>query len=115
MELIKQNIHMNKLKCKSDLQITLDDDFNVPDVKADIYKIIKEQGEVKIQDLKISNGKIITQGDLIFNFLKQGRIFGSGKKDLVAKIGDFKVIEGVFSGLFIIEDSKDCGSTTSHH
>ncbi len=69
MELIKQNIHMNKLKCKSDLQITLDDDFNVPDVKADIYKIIKEQGEVKIQDLKISNGKIITQGDLIFNVL----------------------------------------------
>lgn len=69
MELIKKNIHMNKLKCKSDLQITLDDDFNVPDVKPDIYKIIKEQGEVRIHDLKISNGKILVQGVLAFNVL----------------------------------------------
>src|SRR5690554_702521 len=60
---------MNKLKCKSDLQITLDDDFNVPDVKPDIYKIIKEQGEVRIHDLKISNGKILVQGVLAFNVL----------------------------------------------
>ena len=69
MELVKKNIHMNKLKCKSDLQITLDDDFNVPDVKPDIYKIIKEQGEVRIHDLKISNGKILVQGVLAFNVL----------------------------------------------
>ncbi len=69
MELIKKNIHMNKLKCKNDLQVTLDDDFNVPDVKPDIYKIIKEQGEVKIHDLKISNGKMLVQGVLGFNVL----------------------------------------------
>lgn len=69
MELIKKNIHMNKLKCKSDLQITLDDDFNVPDVKPDIYKIIKEQGEIKIQDIKMSNGKLMVTGALIFNVL----------------------------------------------
>ena len=69
MELIKKNIHMNKLKCKSDLQITMDDDFNVPDIKPDIYKIIKEQGEVKIQDVKVSTGKMIIQGYLSFNVL----------------------------------------------
>ena len=69
MELIKKNIHMNKLKCKSDLQVTLDDDFNVPDVKPDIYKIIKEQGEVKIHDVKMSNGKMLIQGALGFNVL----------------------------------------------
>ena len=60
---------MNKLKCKSDLQITLDDDFNVPDVKPDIYKIIKDQGEVKIQDVKMSNGKVMVRGVLAFNVL----------------------------------------------
>lgn len=69
MELIKKNIHMNKLKCKSDLQMTLDDDFNVPDVKPDIYKIIKEQGEVIIQDVKISSGKLTIRGALVFNLL----------------------------------------------
>jgi hypothetical protein len=60
---------MNKLKCKSSLQLTLDDDFNVPDVKPDIYKIIKEQGAVKINDVKMMNGKLMVKGALYFNML----------------------------------------------
>jgi len=69
VELIKKNIHMNKLKCKSTLQLTLDDDFNVPDVKPDIDKIIKEQGEVRITDIKAMNGKLLVKGALRFNVL----------------------------------------------
>lgn len=69
MELIKKNIHMNKLKCKSSIQLTLDDDFNVPDVKPDIYKIIKEQGGVKIDDVKMMNGKLLIKGALHFIML----------------------------------------------
>ncbi|MDF2610870.1 MAG: hypothetical protein K0R92_2344, partial [Lachnospiraceae bacterium] len=69
VELIKKNIHMNKLKCKSSLQLTLDDDFNVPDVKPDIYKIIKEQGGVKINDVKMLNSKLMVKGSLYFNML----------------------------------------------
>lgn len=69
MELIKKNVHMNKLKCKSSLQLTLDDDFNVPDVKPDIYKIIKEQGAIKINDVKMLNGKLMVKGAMIFNIL----------------------------------------------
>lgn len=69
MELIKKNIHMNKLKCKSSLQLTLDDDFNVPDIKPDIDQIIKEHGEVKITDIKAMNGKLLVKGALGFNVL----------------------------------------------
>ncbi|HWT27158.1 MAG TPA: SPOCS domain-containing protein [Mobilitalea sp.] len=69
MELIKKNIHMNKLKCKSTLQLTLDDDFNVPDIKPDIEKIIKEQGDIKITDIKAMNGKLLVKGSLDFNVL----------------------------------------------
>ncbi len=69
MELIKKNVHMNKLKCQSSLQLTLDDDFNVPDVKPDIYKVIKEQGAVKINDVKMLNGKLMIKGSLYFNML----------------------------------------------
>ncbi len=69
MELVKKNVHMNKLKCQSSLQLTLDDDFNVPDVKPDIYKVIKEQGAVKINDVKMSNGKLMVKGALYFNML----------------------------------------------
>lgn len=74
MELIKKNIHMNKLKCKSTLQLTLDDDFNVPDVKPDIDQIITEQGEVKINDIRAMNGKLMVKGALVFNvlFLSEG-------------------------------------------
>lgn len=69
MELIKKNIHMNKLKCKSNVQLTLDDDFNVPDVKPDIEKIIKEQGSIVIQDVKPMNGKVMVKGVMLFNLL----------------------------------------------
>lgn len=69
MELVKKNIHMNKLKCKSTLQLTLDDDFNVPDVKPDIANIITEQGEVKINEIKAMNGKLLVKGALGFNIL----------------------------------------------
>lgn len=69
MELIKRNVHMNKLKCKSSVQLTLDDDFNVPDVKPDISKIIKEQGDINISEVKSMNGKLLIKGSLVFHML----------------------------------------------
>ncbi len=69
VELIKKNVHMNKLKCQSSLQLTLDDDFNVPDAKPDISQIIKEQGTIKVGDVKMSNGKLVVKGALSFNVL----------------------------------------------
>ncbi len=69
VDLIKKNIHMNKLKCKSTLQLTLDDDFNVPDIKPDIDRIITGQGEVKINEIKAMNGKLLVKGVLRFNVI----------------------------------------------
>ena len=69
MELIKKNIHMNKLKCKSTLQLTLDDDFNVPDIKPDINRIVTQQGDVKISEIKAMNSKLLIKGELGFNVL----------------------------------------------
>ena len=69
MELLKKNIHMNKLKCKSALQLTLDDDFNVPDIKPDIDRIITQQGDIRIDEIKSMNGKLLIKGELYFNVL----------------------------------------------
>jgi hypothetical protein len=69
VELIKKNIHMNKLKCRSTLQLTLDDDFNVPDIKPDIAEIITQQGDIRINDIKAMNGKLLVKGALGFNVL----------------------------------------------
>lgn len=60
---------MNKLKCKSNMQLTLDDDFNVPDIKPDIEKIIKEQGNIVITEVNPMNGKLMVKGSLQFNLL----------------------------------------------
>ncbi|MDO5518940.1 MAG: DUF3794 domain-containing protein [bacterium] len=69
MELIKKNIHMNKLKCRCNTQLTLDDDFNVPDVKPDIERIVKEQGIITLTEVKPLNGKLIIKGELNFTLL----------------------------------------------
>lgn len=69
MELIKKNIHMNQIQCRSTLQLTLDDDFNVPDTKPDIMRVITEQGQVKIEDRKMVNGKLMLRGTLSFHIL----------------------------------------------
>ena len=76
MELIKKNIHMNRIKCQSDLQLTLDDDYNVLDVKPDIERIIKEQGEIRMQDIAPMNGKLLAKGALEFNILYMGQHSG---------------------------------------
>ena len=69
MELIKKNVHMNKLKCRCNTQLTLDDDFNVPDVKPDIDRIVKEQGVITLTEVKPLNGKVSVRGELSFNML----------------------------------------------
>lgn len=69
MELVKRNVHMNKLKCKTNVQLTMDDDFNVPDIKPDIEQIIKDQATIVMQDVKAMNGKVAIKGSLLFNVL----------------------------------------------
>lgn len=69
VELIKKNIHMNKLKSKCYAQLTLDDDFNVPDIKPDIDRIVKEQGNITVMEVKPLNGKLMIKGELNFNLL----------------------------------------------
>lgn len=60
---------MNKLKCKTNVQVTMDDDFNVPDAKPDIEQIIKDQATIVLQDIKPMNGKVVLKGVLSFNVL----------------------------------------------
>lgn len=76
MELIKKNIRMDQIKCQSNLQLTLDDDYNVPDVKPDIERIVKEQGGVRIHEITPMNGKLLVKGALEFNVLYIGESHG---------------------------------------
>mgnify|MGYP002069275858 CR=1 FL=1 len=69
MELLQKMIHMDKLKAKTTIQLTFDDDFNVPDMKPDIMKIIREQGNIVLSEVRAMNGKVLLKGSLSFQFL----------------------------------------------
>ncbi len=69
MELIRKNVHMNKIKANVFTQITLEDDFNVPDVKADIDEIITDSGKIVIDSIRVNNQKVSLKGKLAFAVL----------------------------------------------
>lgn len=69
MELIKKNIHMNRLKGKMVNQITLDDDMIVPDKFPDISNKITEDGNIMVDSVKISPNKVNVNGKLKFKMM----------------------------------------------
>ncbi len=79
MELIKKNIRMNRLKNRLVTQITLDDDFIVPDIRADIDGVITSEGDVAIETVRVTDGKVNVTGRLQFRILY---ICNSGDKRL---------------------------------
>lgn len=69
MELSTIKLHSMCQIGKAESQITLDDDYNVPDYRPDIVKIIKEQGEIKLEEIKPSLGCVYIKGKLVFRVL----------------------------------------------
>ena len=69
VELKKKSIRMCRLKKKTMSQITMDDDFIVPDVKPDIEKIVIDDGEVEIEEVKRLPEKVQLRGKLSYRLL----------------------------------------------
>lgn len=69
MELKKRYIHMNYEKGRALSQITMDDDYNLPDFKPDIVKVMKDKGEIRFEEVKASDGHLYVKGLLQFSVL----------------------------------------------
>ncbi len=69
MEIVRKNISMNHICGKAEAQVTLDDDFIVPDSKPDILKRITDCGEVIVEGLKAGEGKASVNGKMKFTML----------------------------------------------
>jgi len=69
LELVKQNIHMNRWKNQVNTQVTLDDDFIVPDTMSDIAQVILDMGEIQIEPVKNQSEKVVVRGKLDFHVL----------------------------------------------
>ena len=69
MELIKRRMHMNRMKSRVTSQMTLDDDFNVPDSMDDVDQLILQNGEVAIESSRNQGEKAFVKGHLTFRVL----------------------------------------------
>ena len=57
MELRKESVQMLRIKSKATSQVTFDVDYNVPDVKPDIGRMIQSKGEVSMDEVRLGEGK----------------------------------------------------------
>ncbi len=66
MELIKKNIHMDRIRSRATTQITLEDDMNVSDNKPDVERIVYDKGRIQIDEIKTSSDRAQINGRLEF-------------------------------------------------
>lgn len=69
MELIKRQIHCNRMGKHTVNQFYMDEDINVPDVKEDMLHIIQGEGYIKIEDVKPAETFITVLGKLYYHVL----------------------------------------------
>ncbi len=69
MKLSLQTLNTNQIKCHGSIQVTLEDDVNVPDTKPDIDTIIKHHGSLEISEIKSEQDKVLLRGTLPFSLL----------------------------------------------
>lgn len=72
MEILRKSVHMSRQKNRAVSQITLDNDFNVPDIKPDIDKLILDRGEIRIEDVHPEKDRVSLKG-----FLTAGILYAS--------------------------------------
>ena len=69
MQLNKIKLHSCTTFASAQSQITLDDDYNVPDYRPDIVKVLKEKGELQFDEVKAAAGAAWLKGRLVFRVL----------------------------------------------
>lgn len=63
------SIHKENIKGKAQLQVTFDEDYNLPDYKPDISSVILKQGSVTVEEVKVTKGHVWVKGTLKFEVL----------------------------------------------
>ena len=69
MNFIREDVHTSILKNSKYSQLTIDEDFNIPDVKGDMEKIIAKDGHVIVENVLAEDGKVKVVGTVYFQVL----------------------------------------------
>lgn len=99
MELKKEDIQMLRVKSKATSQVTFDTDYNVPDVKPDIARMIQNKGDVTIEEVRLNDGHAFFKGNLKVDLLyvgeEEGKVYSlSAKLPLEENLN----LEGIITG-----------------
>ena len=69
MELKKEDVQVLRKKSESVTQVTFDADYNVPDIKPDIGRMIQNKGDISIDEIRLNDGHAFLKGDLYVDLL----------------------------------------------
>lgn len=84
MELIKDNLHMNKSKGKMVFSATVDEDFTIPEGKPGMDYKIKDMGEVCIEKVRPMEDRVSIGMSLRID---EGQIVESGSPEYIRCVG----------------------------
>lgn len=86
MELLKRNIHMDRIRVQALTQFTLEDDANIPENKPDVSGLNLEKGELVIDEIKPSADSVTVRGRLSYVVLYHTMEEGGGLVVLEGKL-----------------------------
>ena len=90
-------------------QFYLDEDFNVPDMKRDVQRIVLSEGKIQIEDMKCVENYVRVTGDLLFKILY---VTDEGETKITALDGKLPFEEMVYMEeepleVFVTEDDYE--------
>ena len=69
MELKKEDVQVLRKKSEATTQVTFDVDYNVPDVKPDIGRMIQNKGDISVDEVRLNDGQAFLKGNLHVDLL----------------------------------------------
>ncbi len=99
MELRKEDIQMLRVKSRAASQVTFDMDYNVPDAKPDVGRMIQYKGQMQVEEVRLSDGQAHMKGalnvDLLYVDEERGKVCSLGAK---LPMEEAMNLEGIASG-----------------
>lgn len=101
MDFNRKDIHTIILKATRYSELTIDDDFNIPDTKEDIAKIVAKSGHIIIDEVIPTDGKVKVTGTVVFKVLYKT---ATEKQDIE-----------VYEGEILFEDQVNVDGVSHNH
>ena len=107
MELVKKNIHTERIKAKALLQIPLEEDINVSDSRPDVGKPVFTRGKIKVDEVKSGTNKVWVKGRLVYQIL----YLAEGKESGLAGMeGELPFMEEIYMDMVESTDRAICNT-----